>query len=203
MQSLLEMLRGQQEGRASIFDLPEEILIGIFSYLQTAEDLCALSAVCKALNLIANDDVLWEPLCCPAWDLSRRGYECLPVFPSFVIQEFLEIRQCKTQYMDWLRRASHAFVTQNAYNAENPLIRTQDRATAGYDCLIKLLMVGDAGVGKSCFLIRYSDDTFSGSFIVTIGIDFKIKTITIHDKVVKVKSCLFIYLFIFADILLK
>jgi len=45
-----------------------------------------------------------------------------------------------------------------------------------YDFLIKLLLIGDSGVGKSCLLLRYSDDSFTSSFITTIGIDFKIKS---------------------------
>jgi hypothetical protein len=33
------------------------------------------------------------------------------------------------------------------------------------------------GVGKSCLLLRFSDDSFTTSFITTIGIDFKIRTV--------------------------
>ena len=45
-----------------------------------------------------------------------------------------------------------------------------------YDFLIKLLLIGDSGVGKSCLLVRFSDDAFSASYITTIGIDFKVET---------------------------
>lgn len=31
-----------------------------------------------------------------------------------------------------------------------------------YDYLFKLLLIGDSGVGKSCLLLRFSDDTYSG-----------------------------------------
>ena len=41
----------------------------------------------------------------------------------------------------------------------------------------KILLVGDSGVGKSCILLRYADDDFNASFVTTIGIDFKMKTI--------------------------
>ena len=47
-----------------------------------------------------------------------------------------------------------------------------------YDFLIKLLLIGDSGVGKSCLLVRFADDAFSQSFITTIGIDFKIRCAT-------------------------
>eukprot|EP00803_Ostreobium_quekettii_P007140 evm.model.scf_1866.5 EVM.evm.TU.scf_1866.5 scf_1866:28663-30906(-) len=44
-----------------------------------------------------------------------------------------------------------------------------------------------AGVGKSCLLLRFSDDTFTTSFITTIGIDFKIKSIHLDNKWVKLQ----------------
>jgi len=75
-----------------------------------------------------------------------------------------------------------------------------------YDYLIKLLLIGDSGkeisfvfeqnflnltiftgVGKSCLLLRYSDDSFTSSFITTIGIDFKIKSILCGDSKVKLQ----------------
>ena len=43
------------------------------------------------------------------------------------------------------------------------------------------------GVGKSCLLLRYSDDSFTSSFITTIGIDFKIKSILIDESKVKLQ----------------
>ncbi|KNC71201.1 hypothetical protein SARC_16262, partial [Sphaeroforma arctica JP610] len=45
--------------------------------------------------------------------------------------------------------------------------------SASYDYLIKLLLIGDSGVGKSCLLMRFCEDSFTPSFITTIGIDFK------------------------------
>ena len=56
-----------------------------------------------------------------------------------------------------------------------------------FDVLVKLLLIGDSGVGKSCLLLRYSDDKFTTSFITTIGIDFKIKTIDLDQKKVKMQ----------------
>jgi len=42
-------------------------------------------------------------------------------------------------------------------------------------------------VGKSSLLIRFSDDTFSGSYITTIGVDFKIRTVDIEGMRVKLQ----------------
>ena len=43
--------------------------------------------------------------------------------------------------------------------------------------LIKLLLIGDSGVGKTNLLLRYADAAFNFNSIPTIGIDFRIKTI--------------------------
>mmetsp|Transcript_7545 Transcript_7545/g.11422 ORF Transcript_7545/g.11422 Transcript_7545/m.11422 type:complete len:209 (+) Transcript_7545:110-736(+) len=56
-----------------------------------------------------------------------------------------------------------------------------------YDYLFKLLIIGDSGVGKSCLLLRFSDDIFTDSFISTIGVDFKIRTVTIGGQKIKLQ----------------
>ncbi|KAL6069777.1 GTP-binding protein YPTM2 [Balamuthia mandrillaris] len=56
-----------------------------------------------------------------------------------------------------------------------------------YDYLFKLLLIGDSGVGKSCLLLRFADDTYTQSYISTIGVDFKIKTINLDGKVIKLQ----------------
>ncbi|KAG5393458.1 hypothetical protein IGI04_023421 [Brassica rapa subsp. trilocularis] len=43
------------------------------------------------------------------------------------------------------------------------------------------------GVGKSCLLLRFSDGSFTTSFITTIGIDFKIRTIELDGKRIKLQ----------------
>lgn len=46
-----------------------------------------------------------------------------------------------------------------------------------YDYLIKLLALGDSGVGKTTFLYRYTDNKFNPKFITTVGIDFREKRV--------------------------
>ncbi len=57
-----------------------------------------------------------------------------------------------------------------------------------FSCIVfKFVNILFLGVGKSCLLLRYSDDSFTSSFITTIGIDFKIKSIAIDDAKVKLQ----------------
>lgn len=50
-----------------------------------------------------------------------------------------------------------------------------------FDLFFKLLLIGDSGVGKTCIIFRFADNTFNPTFISTIGIDFKIKTLEIGE----------------------
>merc|ERR1719217_1177283 len=48
-------------------------------------------------------------------------------------------------------------------------------------------MIGDTTVGKTSLLVRYADDDFNESVLATIGIDFKIKTIDLDGKKIKLQ----------------
>ena len=54
--------------------------------------------------------------------------------------------------------------------------------------LYKILLLGDSTVGKTCFLLRYTDDTFLDLHMATIGLDYRLKTMILDDhKIVKVQ----------------
>ncbi|KAL5007997.1 hypothetical protein ScPMuIL_013578 [Solemya velum] len=55
------------------------------------------------------------------------------------------------------------------------------------DYLFRIVLIGNSGVGKSCLLLRFADDTWTDTFIATIGVDFKIRTIEMDGKQVKLQ----------------
>jgi Ras-related protein Rab-1A len=57
----------------------------------------------------------------------------------------------------------------------------------GHDALFKLVLIGDSAVGKSSLLLRFADDSFTDSYISTIGVDFRFRTLKLGDKLVKLQ----------------
>jgi small GTP-binding protein len=53
------------------------------------------------------------------------------------------------------------------------------------DYTFKVLTIGESGVGKTCILLRYTDNKFSKHHLTTIGIDFKTKIINYFNKKIK------------------
>ncbi|XP_064798034.1 ras-related protein Rab-18-B-like isoform X3 [Oncorhynchus masou masou] len=47
---------------------------------------------------------------------------------------------------------------------------------------LKILIIGESGVGKSSLLLRFTDDTFDPELAATIGVDFKVKTISVDGN---------------------
>ena len=56
-----------------------------------------------------------------------------------------------------------------------------------YDLLFKVLLIGNSGVGKSSLFLRFVDDIWEDNFVPTIGVDFKVKTLSIEDKKIKLQ----------------
>ncbi|UJR28866.1 hypothetical protein I4U23_010088 [Adineta vaga] len=63
----------------------------------------------------------------------------------------------------------------------------KDAADQNFDYMFKLLIIGNSSVGKTSFLFRYADDSFTSAFVSTVGIDFKVKTVFRQDKRVKLQ----------------
>ena len=56
-----------------------------------------------------------------------------------------------------------------------------------YDQKIKIMIIGESLVGKTALITRYTNNSFSGTYLTTVGIDFQTKLININDKTIKVE----------------
>lgn len=56
-----------------------------------------------------------------------------------------------------------------------------------FDLMFKVLIIGNAGVGKTATIFRYCDNNFVSGYVSTVGIDFKVKTVSRQEKKVKLQ----------------
>ncbi|KAI8350859.1 putative rab-2,4,14 [Blakeslea trispora] len=52
---------------------------------------------------------------------------------------------------------------------------------SSYNYIIKYIIVGDSGVGKSCLLLQFTDKRFYAGRELTIGVEFGTRFLTLHD----------------------
>ena len=60
-------------------------------------------------------------------------------------------------------------------------------STNDYEYLFKILLIGNSNVGKSSLFLRFVDEIWKENFVPTIGVDFKIKSIKIDNKTIKLQ----------------
>ena len=51
-----------------------------------------------------------------------------------------------------------------------------------YDVKLKIMVLGESMVGKTCLITRYTNDKFGGRYLCTVGIDFQKKKIIKNNK---------------------
>lgn len=166
--SLLSGLARDQDA-VGIWSLPPEVLVHLLSYLGTAEDLCAVSMACRAFAVVGRDESLWRPLGHPSWEQHHARTE----------------EGWKGAYMTWLRAAAKRYRNKNASRFVHAPVAHQGQPAPTYSCIVKILLAGDHGVGKSSLLLRYADNTFSDQHISTIGVDFKIHMCDVSGELIK------------------
>ena len=56
-----------------------------------------------------------------------------------------------------------------------------------HEILVKVIIIGDSGVGKTVLMKRFCEGIYQDSYTATIGVDFKIKMIDIDNSKVKLQ----------------
>ena len=51
----------------------------------------------------------------------------------------------------------------------------------------KVLLLGNSYVGKTCILLRFSEDIFKENYDVTIGLNYRIKSMTVENNPIKMQ----------------
>ena len=72
-------------------------------------------------------------------------------------------------------------------NSYSSISKEKNYSSKHYDDLFKLVIIGDSGVGKSCILLRFADDTFTENYYSTIGVDFRFKCVDIGERKCKLQ----------------
>ena len=70
-------------------------------------------------------------------------------------------------------------------NLNTPLLKDSSSSdiNKAYDYLFKILLIGDASVGKSSILSKYINNTFNEEYTQTVGVDFKIRSVVLDNDV--------------------
>ena len=58
----------------------------------------------------------------------------------------------------------------------------EEKKSDKYDFMAKVIIIGDSGVGKTNLITRFCESTFKDSYVATIGVDFKVKTLTVGNR---------------------
>ena len=66
-----------------------------------------------------------------------------------------------------------------------PIIKEVPVTDDSYEKLFKILLLGDSSVGKSSLFLSFMDKSWNETFVPTIGVDFKIKTINVNNMNIK------------------
>ena len=56
-----------------------------------------------------------------------------------------------------------------------------------YEHIVKVLMIGESGVGKTCIIQRFTKNEFSLTHLSTIAIDFKLKVVDVDGTKMKMQ----------------
>lgn len=93
--------------------------------------------------------------------------------------------------MDWAKEAHQTqlitLLVKRGGMASVPVLAQVQNKPAEEETLMKILVVGDTGTGKTSFIKRYVSNIFTSKYKATIGVDFALKSINVGQKIARVQ----------------
>jgi Ras-related protein Rab-1A len=86
-----------------------------------------------------------------------------------------------------MHKLSNATVNSVSSSPTRQVNASYGLAKRNYDHLVKTIIVGDSGVGKTCILRRFNDESFVDFHMTTIGVDFAVKHVEVGGKIAKLQ----------------
>jgi len=137
--------------------------------------------VCKRWSFLASNNFIWKDFCCPHWEDAEHP-----------------VSSWKEEYLQWLRRMARRLNETNEQNKKNleKLVENKSNnfshirffwpsyAAFRENYKFQIVVLGDAGVGKSNLLLRYAEDKFSNTHIKS---EIKLRTLELHGSCIELQ----------------
>ncbi|KAL6076328.1 GTP-binding protein Rho1 [Balamuthia mandrillaris] len=166
----------------AITQLPQEILLEVFSFLNAAEDLCRVAQACRLFAALSREDCLWEPLGCPSWEqqdpcTSEQQQRRQGKRPATNVV-------WKQRYMAWMKQ------TVEEWHALRPSFPapTHKQSTQQADEPLRVAhfcLIGPSFAGKTTFLQRYDRDVWPPDEHARLPVEFSRKDVLVNNQKLK------------------
>lgn len=140
--------------------IPADVFELVLSHL-TPRDLASAARSCTRWAAAARSESLWRALCLRD-SLELRGRDSLE-------------RECGVASPGCTWRARYRDEVMMEFDRALPA--EWGSTFASPTVLLRFVVIGDSGSGKSCFVLRFADDFFTDCYISTIGVDFKVRCV--------------------------
>jgi len=150
--------------RGNMVILPDDIWLTIFNLL-SAKQVTKLSTVCKRWNILAKDDRFWKEIC------KRYGIHSIPKDENTKSNS-----NWKSAYISTKIQAEKSMIDFNYVSYD------------GCNHRIKIIILGNAGVGKTTLQQAYLEGRYNVTHPITnLSIEFGTKIVEIGGKKIKLQ----------------